>query len=125
MRKIEAFKKRFSRDEKVLSLISQIEAAMAPLAAAVVNSVRLPQIQKFRMTETELVDFTEKLSHIEHEAHMSLLRPVRSLDEYLGFDYATGCVVDVDAGALKNNFREAVKNWALRLQGVDVGVLYA
>ncbi len=90
-----------------------------------INSVKLPKIRRFRMSEAELVDFSEKLSHIEHEAHMAILRPVRALDEHLGFEWQTGCIVDADTDYLKSDFRGAVKDWALGLQGVSVTTLYA
>lgn len=123
MSKIEVFKKRFAQDVKVLSLIVAIEAAMAPLAEAVINCVRLPQIQKFRLSEAELVAFTEKLSGIEHEAHMALLRPVRALDEHLGYNFETGCVVDAEHDVLREDFRGAVKDWALRMKGINIEAL--
>lgn len=125
MSKIDSVKREFSQDAKVLSLINEIIAAMEPLATAVINSVKLPKIRRFRMSEAELVDFSEKLSHIEHEAHMAILRPVRALDEHLGFEWQTGCIVNADTDYLKSDFRGAVKDWALGLQGVSVTTLYA
>ncbi len=120
MLKMAVIKEKHSNDLIVMGFINQIESAMEPLATAVRNSIRLPGIQQFRLSEAALVDFTEQLSLAEHEAHMSLLRPVRALDEHLGFAWQTGCCVDAPADYLKDDFRGAVKDWALQLQGVSI-----
>lgn len=119
MSKLEQIKSKYAEDSKVLRLIDEIQSAMEPLATAVLNAVNMPKVVKFRMAPDKLLDFSDKLSEVEHKAHMAILRPVRALDEYLGLEWETGCIVDAPPAELKTDFRGAVKNWALRLCGVS------